>query len=110
MPWSGTTIASIPAGQALSGVVDLAEARLCGIAVPANWTAASLTFQVSVDGVTWLDLYDGAGPVSVPQAQLASGRLTLVDPQSFYGLRYLKLKSSNNQANAVDVQLLTVPR
>ncbi len=53
-----TTIVS---GQAVSGDVDLASGTLVGIVMPEAWTAAGLTFQVSVDGSTWSELFDAAG-------------------------------------------------
>lgn len=50
-----------PAGS-LSGPVPLGALTLCAISMPATWTAASITFQVSPDGgTTWQELYDGAG-------------------------------------------------
>ncbi len=53
--------ATILAGASLSGPVPLGALTLVGISMPLVWTAASLTFQVSPDGVTWQELYDGAG-------------------------------------------------
>ena len=54
--------ATIAAGQPLSGPVALGALTLVGISMPAAWTAASLTFQVSPDGgATWQELFDGAG-------------------------------------------------
>ena len=44
--------ALIAAGTALSGPVPLGALTLVGISMPAAWTAAPLTFQVSPDGVT----------------------------------------------------------
>lgn len=65
---------SIASGSALSGAISLDTIsgvpetynavsqklgmRLGGIIMPAAWTAASLTFQVSADGVTFNDLRD----------------------------------------------------
>ncbi len=44
-----TFTATIPSGQSLSAEVDLGANSLVGIAMPAAWTAADLTFQVSSD-------------------------------------------------------------
>lgn len=48
--------AVIANGAALSGVVDLGDSRIVGFVTPAAWTAASLSFDVSWDGVTYRSL------------------------------------------------------
>lgn len=94
----------------LSAAVDLGELRLAAVAVPAGWTAAGITFQASFDGQTWFDLYDSAGAVTLPQAAVAAGRLVVVDPAVFFGIRYLKLRSTAPQAANRDIILSTTPR
>jgi hypothetical protein len=47
-----TTAVLISSGTALSAAVPLGAKQLVGIAMPAAWDAAALTFQVSVDGGT----------------------------------------------------------
>lgn len=55
-------LATIAPGASLSGSVATGVDTLVGISMPATWTAATLTFQVSPDGgTTWQELYDGAG-------------------------------------------------
>lgn len=50
------------------------------IIMPASWTPASLTFQVSVDGTTFQDLYDEYGSeVTVTAAASRTIRLTAAD-------------------------------
>lgn len=111
MPWTGTKTATIANNAQISDAVDLAEQRLAGINVPANWVAANITFQTSIDGVAFFDVYDSNGAVSIPQGQLANARMVLVDPSTFFGLRYLKLKTSAVQNNGdVAVTLMTAPR
>lgn len=112
MPWNLTKVATIAAGQSLSDAQDLGDQRLFGIEVPTGWTAAAITFQTMLDGVNWIDLYDSSGPVSVP---ISPGRLTLVDPSTFFGLRTLRLRSGApgsavNQVGARAINLVTVPR
>jgi hypothetical protein len=48
----------IAAGQSLSDVLDCSLAPPVRITMPAAWTPAHLSFQVSVDGVTFADLFD----------------------------------------------------
>ncbi len=64
-----TTPATIAAGASLSEPVALGALTLVGISMPAAWTAAALTFQVSPDGgTTWQELFDGAGNEVTVQA------------------------------------------
>jgi hypothetical protein len=54
--------ATIAPGASLSDPVATGVDTLVGISMPATWTTAALTFQVSPDGgTTWQELYDGAG-------------------------------------------------
>jgi hypothetical protein len=59
-----TTIAS---GNSLSTSIPMSRRTLVAIAMPASWTTANLTFQVSIDnGVTWQELYNDSGsPIGV---------------------------------------------
>lgn len=104
MPTS--TMATIGSGQSLSGLVDLQDSRATGIILPAAWTAASVTFQVSADNVTYQNLYDSSGTeVAVP---VAASRAVNLDPAAFLGWRYLKLRSGTsgvavNQAASRDI-------
>ena len=45
-----TQTATIGTGASLSQQIDLGAMTLVGIVMPASWTAAGLTFQVSADG------------------------------------------------------------
>lgn len=62
--------AVIPNGETITGVIDLegGARRIHGIVMPAAWTAAELTFLVSVDGVRWLPLRDGTADVEIAAA------------------------------------------
>ncbi len=65
---------TIAAGQSLSPQIDIGTKSLVGLVVPANWTNAGISFQVSVDGgTTWAVLMDSttAGPYAI--ATIATG-------------------------------------
>lgn len=48
---------TIATSGTLSGAADLRAFRLVAVAMPSSWTAADLTFQVSIDGgSTYLEL------------------------------------------------------
>lgn len=91
-PEAENKTATIANGASLSGAVDLgAGAVLAAIYMPAAWTAASLTFQASADGVTYVDVYDD-GDVEYEIAAAAS-RSIKVSLEDFIGVRYLKVRS-----------------
>lgn len=86
-----TVTAGIGVGQSLSGDLALGGLRLAAIQMPAAWTAASLTFQASVDGAVWSNLYDAGGVELAISA--ASNRLIVADLAQFAGLPYLRVRS-----------------
>ncbi|HBY62160.1 MAG TPA: hypothetical protein DEH78_20260 [Solibacterales bacterium] len=94
--------------QALSTTVVIANAaslsaagsgklnKIKAIGIPAAWTAAALTFQVSKDNSTFMNLYDAAGEVSIASAAVvASGVVGLSDNlQAILGeWPYFKIRS-----------------
>ena len=102
--------ATIASGAALSETKLMSGCVLAGIVMPAAWTAADLTFQVSLEGSTFVPLYDANGvEVSV---KAAASRQIQVQPADFAGVRYLKLQSgltgaTVNQAADRAVTLIT---
>lgn len=51
--------ATIPAGQSLSNAIDLSVGKAVLFHMPAAWTPAMLTFQLSPDGTSfWNDVVD----------------------------------------------------
>lgn len=87
-----TLSATIANGQSLSGALNLGGLRLFGIVMPAAWTTASLTFQMSPDnGVTWNDMYDALGSEFVVAADVS--RFIMLDPFSFSAVQWLKVRS-----------------
>lgn len=84
--------ANIANGASLSGPVPIGAQVITGIVMPSAWTAAVLTFQVSVDdGVTWSDLYDATG-TEVNFATAAS-RFVAVDPSLWLGVSHVRVRS-----------------
>lgn len=87
--------ATIANGASLSGAVDLGRAVLSAVIMPAGWTAADLTFQVSADNATFVDLYDG-NVERVVTGPAASRALNLSLDWSAY--RYVKVRSGTAAA------------
>lgn len=114
--------ATIASGASLSGAIRLgihetteggttrAESRLCGIIMPASWTTADITFQVSDDGVNYYDFYD-ADTVSEIAYTFSAGKAYRIDPTIFYAANYVKIRSGTsatpvNQAASRDILLV----
>ena len=85
-----TKSVTISSGSSLSSAVDLGGRKLVAIVMPSAWTAASLTFQASVDGVTYYDVYDGSTERTVAVAASYYSMLAIGD---YVGVRYLKVRS-----------------
>lgn len=82
--------ALIASGTALSAPVALGALTLVGISMPAAWTAADLTFQVSPDGgTTWQELFDGAG--NAIDIKVAAGQFIMPLASPSYGWRGINM-------------------
>jgi hypothetical protein len=89
-------VATITAGTALSDAIDLGDGILTAIHMPAAWTAATLTFQVSDDsGTTWSELRNTAGVAVTVAAAAAAIRLE-VDTTAFKSTAFLKVRSGTS--------------
>lgn len=102
-----TTIAN---GESVSGTIDTKGRSLVGVIMPASWTAARLTFQVSLDGSTWNDLYNLYGDEFTSEA--AASRFVAMSPYEFLPVRYVRIRSGTsgtpvNQGGARTLKLMT---
>lgn len=104
---------TIAAGASLSGAANLGDKILCAIIVPATWTAAALTFQVSDDnGVTWYEMYDYLGnEENVAVGNVTAGGRFYVDPSDFASVDLIKVRSGTlaapvDQATAATLSLV----
>src|SRR5262245_50869034 len=52
---------AIMAGESLSASVDVSVGESAYVLMPGEWDDANLTFQVSVDNITFWDLFDELG-------------------------------------------------
>src|SRR5437660_1304800 len=84
---------TIAGGASLSNAIDLQRYRLRGIILPSTWAAANLSFQASVDDVTYLELDDDAG-VAVSVTGTAGAYIALKEATAnlFAGVRFLKVR------------------
>jgi len=90
-PPQSITPCVIASADSLSAGVDLGLLRLSAIQLPANIDgAATLSFQGSIDGVTWANVYTAAGTEKT--VTVALSRFVIVDWNDFRGLRHLKVR------------------
>lgn len=75
----------------LSAAVDLEGFSLVGFDMPAAWTAAVITLQNSLDGVTFKDVYNSDG--TELSFTVAASRYVLLVPANVYGLTIVKFRS-----------------
>lgn len=100
-----STKASIAAGQTTSDAIDLGGGgRLMALILPGNWTAADITFLVSLDGTNFFTLYDNSDTAYTVQG--GSSRAIQLTLQDFVAWQHVKLVSSASQVQAVQVDIL----
>jgi hypothetical protein len=103
--------ATIDKDAALSDAIHLHGGLVQELQMPAEWTAASLTFQTSLDGETFQDLYDSQNAEVSKNVEVARNyQLPLGDQAVF---EYLKIRSGTSetpveQAATRTIQLLVV--
>jgi len=100
---------TIASGTALTDAINAPNGVAC-IVMPAAWTAANLTFQVSTDGAAFADLYDATGTEYTVTA--AAGRAILLPLADLLGIRFFRIRSGTaatpvNQAAARSLFVLT---
>jgi hypothetical protein len=107
-----TQTVQIAAGQNLSGEIDIGSKGLVGIGVPANWTTAGLSFQVSTDGGnSWGELWDGTAGTEFVVPSLVGGTLQYyvgIDPTKLRGAQSFKIRSGTQAAPVTQVNLVTL--
>lgn len=96
----------IPAGESEAPAVDLGLFRAHRLEFPAEWDAASVTFQVSYDGTVYVDLFTETAEYVVTAA--AAGRAVLLDQEAFYGIRRLILRSGTAETPVLQTAQRTV--
>lgn len=84
-------VATIALNQSLSAAVSLGGLGVVQIVMPGAWDAAGITFQVSLDGVTYVDLYNNSG--SEYSVVVSAGRAIILPPADLAGFNYIKVRS-----------------
>lgn len=97
---------SIANGASLSGALNLGTYRLAGIVIPAAFDGTSLTFQVSLDNETYVNLYKEDGTEYT--LTVSTSRGVAVDLSVFAGWPYIKIRSGTSGAASVQSAARTV--
>lgn len=103
----------IASGASLSDAIDLGGRQIVSILMPATWTAADITFQVSLDGVTYYTKKSGGAEYKVSDL-LGTNPVALdavdIPYGDFTGFRYLKIRSgtAGSPVNQGGARTLTV--
>ena len=84
----GVTIAN---GASLSPAIDLRGYEPLAIQMPAAWTAAGLSFEVSDDGIAYADLYNTSGEYTLTVD--TSRAIALSNPNELSAFKYIKVRS-----------------
>ena len=108
-----TETVTVGAGASLSGSsASMAGRVLVGVITASTWDAAKMTFQASLDGTNFFDVtYKGT---EYEVASVTAAKFIAVDPEVFYGAKYIKVRSGTsgaptNQVDATIVTLVTRP-
>lgn len=89
--------ATIAASATVSSAIDLGGFVLCGIQVPAAFTGVALTFQASMDGVTYQPMRNTYSGTALSYT-VAQGEYIAVNPVDFYGVNFLKIVSGSTES------------
>jgi hypothetical protein len=101
MPLTRLQGPTIAAGQSLSDGLDVSAGDPVAIIMPANWTPANLTFQASVDGLSYVDVFDFD---SERIANVTPGSMVTIAPDWSRALAFLKVRSGRHDRPVVQQQ------
>lgn len=100
---------TVAAGQSLSGSSGSLAGRVLVAAITAStWDAAKMAFQASLDGTNWFVVtYKGT---EYEVASVTAAKYIALDPEVFYGAKYIKVQSGISTAatNQVDATIVTL--
>ena len=86
--------ATIASGGSLSGAVSLGGYVPFLLVMPAGWDTAGLTFQVTYDGSSWVNLYDTGGEYSISSSVVGASRaIAILGAELFLGAIGIKIRS-----------------
>jgi hypothetical protein len=85
----------IAAGESLSEAIDCSAGTIVRITMPAAWSRASLTFEISSDGQGYNQLVSGGSEVSI---KVIPGAAVIVPNDVASASAFIKFRSGRKQA------------
>lgn len=102
-----TDSAVIALNASLSSAVEI-NGDLAALIVPAAWTAAAVTFQGSVDGETFFDIYDAATERTIASGALVANHMLAVKKEDWAAFTHIKIRSGTAAAPVVQLAERTI--
>lgn len=93
----GKATALILSGQSVSSDIRV-DGKLVGILIPSAWTAAALTFQGSVDGSTFANIYDDGTERTIASANVAVDRFLWLNLANWLPFSHIRIRSGTAAA------------
>jgi hypothetical protein len=87
--------ATILSGASLSDAIPMLGRNITGVLVPSGWTAADITLSVSLDGITYADLYDVDGEIVMSAGASVFIGLNIA---TYMGFSFVKVRSGTSAA------------
>ena len=98
----------IAAGSSLTDAINLGGLRLFGIVMPAAWTTANLTFQMSPDaGTTWVNILDQNGNEVLSSGDVST-YVAMNTPSNFAPVQYLRVRSGSSSVSVAQAAKRTL--
>lgn len=88
--WKSATIAN---GASLSGAINVQGWDVVAIEQPAACEGTAFTFQISMDGLTFVDVYDSAGAELSVTKSATLAQTLLLGTKEIRGAVFLKVRS-----------------
>jgi len=91
-----TAFATIAAGESLSDAADCEAGRPVRILMPEAWDGAQLSFQVSIEGTDFYDLYDADGR-EVTLVCHGGNRSVVLPGSAAIAVAFVKIRSGSTE-------------
>ena len=96
---------TIAAAGTVSTGVDLGGSYIAALLLPNNLVPTNITFQGSMDNVTYYAIYDSSG-AAVTLSTVAASTAVAIDMSFTFGFPYLKLVAGTTQTNGAIITAL----
>ncbi|PIB91300.1 hypothetical protein [Caulobacter sp. FWC2] len=87
----------IPAGASISDGHRI-NGKMVGLAMPAAWTTAAITFQGGHETASALDIYDDGVERTIPSAQAVVNRALSLDLNDWLPFSVIRIRSGTSAA------------